>query len=123
MADRMCFREGPLVVVDEDSVGAQIFQEILPVAVFHASVMRRDVAQGIGQYPIVIRRTAYASAVDGKYDAAAIPKQASMITDDTQPKRHVSRTGSAVKNKAECSIRFDLAGTWADPSGHIMPPS
>ena len=123
---RLRLGQRPLVVVDEDAVGAQVLEEKLPVAVFHARVMSGDVAQRIGQNPVVIRRTADVSAVHGKSDAAAIPKQASLITDDTQPKRHVSRTGPAVNVRLplwSARLAFHGQPMWPDASGHIMPPS
>jgi hypothetical protein len=67
------------------------------LAKFHTGVVRGDVTQRIRQDPIIVGRSAYRASVDRENDAAAVTKQPSMITDDTQPKGHVSQIDPACK--------------------------
>jgi hypothetical protein len=65
--------EGPLVVVDVDAVGAQVFQVIVALAEADATVMSGHVTQRIGQHPVIVGGTADGAASDSEDDVAAVP--------------------------------------------------
>ena len=112
-----------LAVVDVGAVGAQVLEEIVPLAEADAGVVGGDVAQGIGQHPIVVGGTADGAATDAEHDVASVPEQPAMITDNAQAERHGCPRGPLL-NFPE-TMRHRIPRTVQSspvPAGHIMPP-
>ncbi len=85
---RESLRDRLLVVVEKDAVRAEIVEEIVPVAILHATVVGGYVPQRIGQHPIIVGGAPEGAAVDTEYNRAAITQYPPVITDDAQAKRH-----------------------------------
>ena len=70
------------VLVDVHAVGAQVLEEVLPVATGNARMARRNVAQRIRQHPVVLGGAPNGGAGGAEHDAAAVAEQPPMITDN-----------------------------------------
>jgi hypothetical protein len=92
IAARAALGERLHIVVDVDAVGADVLQVEVALAELHAGVVRRNVAQRVGEHPVVVGRAANGAALHGKDRGAAVGKRPPLVTDDTQPKRHGSPT-------------------------------
>jgi hypothetical protein len=70
----------PVVIIDEDTVGAGVLEDVHPIAKVNARVVRRDEALGIGQHPVVVGGAANIAARTAEYHRTAVSEQPAMIT-------------------------------------------
>src|SRR5579863_10498337 len=130
MAARAALCQRLHFVVNVNAVGADVLEVEVPLAKLHPRMVRGDVAQRIGQHPVIIGGTADSAAFHRERGAAAVSKRAPLITDDAQTKGHGSPTQNSsvriltsrrfARAQASCGPRPDIY--CRDQSSRHPPP-
>src|SRR5688572_2525238 len=82
-------REGRFLgLVDVDTVRARVLEPEHAAAVFNLAVMARENTLGIGQDPVVVRRTTDRPAIDAEDPRALLAQVPVVVADDAELDRH-----------------------------------